>query len=60
MNPVQVMDKECEGCKSYKPGRKSDCDIRKALYYKTLTSETFRTWAEGQVFGGYCKQRRPK
>lgn len=56
----RVLERECENCKSCKPGRKSECEIRKTLLYGQTCAQAFRTWAEGQVFGGYCKQRRPK
>lgn len=60
MDPKVVMDRDCPNCKSFKPGRKSDCEIRKALYYNLDCSNVFRIWAEGQVFSGACKQRRRK
>lgn len=60
MDIKKVFERECDGCRFCKPGRKSDCQIRLALYYDIPVSEVFKTWANGQVFGGYCKQRKVK
>lgn len=60
MDYKRVLDRECPGCKSYRPGRQSDCEIRKIMYYEIGSSEPMKQWAEGQIFSGACKQRRKK
>lgn len=60
MNYDRLFERECPNCISCKPGRKSDCEIRKALYYGLPTTPTMKQWCEGQVFSGACKQRKVK
>lgn len=57
---VRLFERECPNCKSYRPGRKSDCEIRKALLYKMPTNRNMLDWFSSQVFNGGCKQRRVK
>lgn len=61
INIAHILEtRECPGCRSCKPGRKSDCEIRKCIVYGMKTTEPMRQWCEKQVMTGACKQRRPR
>lgn len=50
----------CDNCKFNKPGRKSDCMIKKVMVYGVAASEQFRTWCHGQTLGGNCRQSKAR
>lgn len=61
INYARILEtRECPGCISNKPGRKSDCMIKLHVVYGKPVAENMRAWIEKQIFSGRCKQRRAK
>lgn len=59
VDPVR-MSEACDGCARSKPGRKSDCEIKKALLEQGTSNPIVVGWAE-RVFGeGKCSMRVPR
>lgn len=53
-----AVNANCEGCKHSKSGRKSDCEIKRALLLPGSARVDFVEWARGVYGNGWdCKYR---
>lgn len=53
-----AINANCEGCKHSKPGRKRDCDVRRALLLPRSARPGFVEWARVVYGNGWdCKYR---
>lgn len=53
-----AVNANCEGCRYSKPGRKSDCDVKRALLLPGSARAEFVEWARGVYRNGWdCKYR---
>lgn len=56
----RLVSETCDGCVRSKPGRKSDCEVKRAVVHPERANPSFAAWAR-EVFGdGRCRFREQR
>ena len=56
----QLVSETCDGCIRSKPGRKSDCEVKRAIVHPERANPSFTEWAADVFTGGRCRFREQR
>lgn len=56
----RLVSETCDGCARSKPGRKRDCEVKRAVVHPERANPSFAAWAADVFGGGRCRFREQR
>lgn len=56
----RLVSETCDGCARSKPGRKRDCEVKRAIVHPERANPSFAEWATDVFAGGRCRFRQQR